>query len=93
MRLWLLYLGGQLAEGRLGEDHEVIVVVAEDPIAAKKRAKAQWKGVGAPHIDAIRCLEAVDGYNVTVTKADELAAPNPVDDDWVRLNAPEGATP
>lgn len=88
MQLYLIYLGGQLAEGRMGEDHEVIAVVAEDQTAAKKRAKAQRKGVGAPHVDAVRCLDAVDGYVVTVAQAPEVLPSSPVEDDWLKLNAP-----
>lgn len=86
MQLYVVYLGGRLAHDRMGEDHEVVVVVAEDPVTARRRAKAQWKGDSDPHVDAVRCLDVVDGYVVSVVQADELAAPSPIDDDWRALN-------
>ncbi len=86
MKLYAVYLGGQLAEGRMGEDHEVVHVVAEDDVAARKRAKAQWKGVAAPHVDAVRCLDAVDGFGVHVLEGLRELPSSPVDDDWIKLN-------
>ncbi len=89
MKLYIVYLGGKLAEGRMGEDHEVIAVIAEDDVAARKRAKAKWKGVGDPHVDAVHCLDVVDGRAITVADTDDALPSSPIVDDWVKLNPPE----
>jgi len=64
MHLYAVYLGGTPARGRLGEDHEVVFVVADDVAEMKKRAKAKWGGDGRPHVDAYEQLDLVDGYAV-----------------------------
>ena len=43
-QLYAVYLGGDPAPGRLGEDHEMVFVVATDPRAAKQAARAKWTG-------------------------------------------------
>jgi hypothetical protein len=66
LHLYAVYLGGDLADGRLGEDHEVVFVVATDPTDVRRRARAKWTGHGSAHVDAIRRLDAIDGYAVTL---------------------------
>jgi Domain of Unknown Function (DUF1543) len=64
MRLYVVYLGGELVPGRMGEDHEVVVVAAEDAAGARSQAKARWRGNGRAHIDALQRIERIDGYDV-----------------------------
>jgi Domain of Unknown Function (DUF1543) len=64
VNLYAVYLGGDLAPGRMGEDHEVVFVVGDDVRDAKRRAKVKWGGTSRPHIDAVRRLEAIDGYAI-----------------------------
>lgn len=65
-RLYAVYLGGDPAPGRLSEDHEVVLVVAADVPEARRRARAKWSGVSKPHVDAVRAVDVVDGYAVTL---------------------------
>jgi hypothetical protein len=65
-RLYAVYLGGDLGPGRMGEDHEVVLVVATDVKDARKRARAKWSGHGTAHIDAVRRVERVDGFAVNL---------------------------
>ncbi len=67
MHLFAVLLGGPVGPGRMGEDHEVVFVVAEDPDQARRLATAKWGGVGRGHVDAVQRIEAVDGCSVTVT--------------------------
>jgi len=64
--LYAVYLGGELAPGRMGEDHEVVLVVGDDVKDARKRARAKWSGHGRAHIDAVRRIERVDGFAVNL---------------------------
>jgi hypothetical protein len=50
----------------LGEDHETVFVVAENEKQARSKAKAKWAGASRKglHVDAVTCVEAVDGYAV-----------------------------
>jgi hypothetical protein len=64
MHLYAAYLGGPVAGGRMGEDHEVVFVVAEDGQAAKAAAKAKWGGTGRCHVDAVQRVDVVDGFSV-----------------------------
>ena len=82
MHLFVVYLGGKVAEGRMGEDHEVVVVVAADVVAARKQAKAKWRGIGDPHVDAVRELDVIDGHRVTLAPADSEDRA-PLDATWV----------
>ncbi len=66
MHLYAAYLGGPLADGRMGEDHEVVFVVAADATDAKARARAKWQGDGRPHVDAVQQIVRVDGHQVSV---------------------------
>jgi len=48
----------------MGEDHEVVFVVAEDMPSARRAAKAKWGGDGRPHVDALTRLDMVDGFAI-----------------------------
>jgi hypothetical protein len=50
----------------MGEDHEVVFVVAEDMPSAKAAAKAKWGGSSRPHVDALTQLDAIDGYAIVL---------------------------
>lgn len=82
MKLFVVYLGGKVAEGRMGEDHEVVAVVASDVPTARKTAKAKWLGIGEPHIDAVRELDIVDKHKVCLVRVfgDDNV---PLDSTWV----------
>ena len=82
MKLFVVYLGGKVAEGRMGEDHEVVVVVANDAPGARKAAKAKWRGIGDPHIDAVQELDVVDQHKVQLSRVTD-ADRAPVDSTWV----------
>jgi hypothetical protein len=66
LHLYAVVLGGRLAGARLGEDHETVFVVAENEKQARSKAKAKWAGASRKglHVDAVTCVEAVDGYAV-----------------------------
>ncbi len=66
MHLFAAFLGGDLGTGRMGEDHEVVFVVAEDAVSATAGgAKAKCgAAVAARHIDALTRLMMVDGYTI-----------------------------
>ena len=69
MHLYAAFLGGELANGRVGEDHEVVFVVAEDAESARRAAKAKWGGDGRSHIDALTRLDVIDGFSVGLEPA------------------------
>ena len=71
MDLYVVYLGGHLAPGRMGEDHEVVLVAAESVADARKRAKRKWRGTQRAHVDAVARVGVVDGHRVTLTPTDE----------------------
>jgi hypothetical protein len=50
----------------MGEDHEVVFVVADDTPSARKAAQDEWGGGGRSHGDAVTRLDMVDGYTVTL---------------------------
>jgi hypothetical protein len=66
VHLYVAYLGGELSEGRMGEDHEVVFVVAEDMKSARRAAKAKWGGGGRPHVDALTRLDVIDGHAISL---------------------------
>jgi hypothetical protein len=73
--LYAVYLGGDPAPGRLGEDHEVVFVVSTDPRSARRAARAKWSGADPkPHIDMIQELDAVDGFEVTLALTGKRSA-------------------
>lgn len=80
--LYAVYLGGKPQPGRMGEDHEVVFVVAGNPADARKLAKAKWTGFGDPHVDAVQKLDLVDGWAVSLHPTDVNATPSPVDDTY-----------
>lgn len=69
--LYVVYLGGDLAPGRLGEDHEVVLVAAESLQAARRQAKRKWSGSGRAHVDAVARVRVLDGQRVTLAATDE----------------------
>jgi hypothetical protein len=67
-RLYAVYLGGDPEPGRMGEDHEIVFVVAADVLSARKAARVKWTGADPkPHVDMVQELDAVDGYAVVLT--------------------------
>jgi len=77
-RLYAVYLGGDPAPGRLTEDHEVVLVVAGDLAEARRRARAKWGGASRPHVDAVKLVDVVDGFALTL---DPTNRPDSVDVD------------
>jgi hypothetical protein len=53
----------------MGEDHEVVFVVAEDMVAARRAARAKWGGDGRAHVDALTRLDMVDGFAIGLEQA------------------------
>jgi hypothetical protein len=68
--LWAVYLGGDVAPGRMGEDHEVVFVVAGDIKEARRRGRTKWTGVGKAHIDSVQRLDRIDGHAIALTPAE-----------------------
>jgi hypothetical protein len=67
-RLYAVYLGGDPEPGRMGEDHEIVFVVAAGVVSARQAARAKWTGADPkPHVDMVQELDAVDGYAVGLT--------------------------
>jgi Domain of Unknown Function (DUF1543) len=64
VHLFAAFLGGDLERGRMGEDHEVVFVVAEDMLSARRAAKRKWGGGGRPHVDALTRIDMIDGYAI-----------------------------
>jgi hypothetical protein len=71
VHLYAAYLGGRLADDRMGEDHEVVFVVAPDAASAKAQSKAKWHGAGRPHVDAVQRVEMVDGYEIALAQVSQ----------------------
>jgi hypothetical protein len=69
--LYVVYLGGNLAPGRMGEDHEVVLVAAGSIPDARAAAKKKWGGVSRPHVDAVQRVEVLDGHRVTLSATGE----------------------
>ncbi len=68
--LYVVFLGGELSPGRMGEDHEVVVVVASTVKEARAAARAKWSGSAKGHVDATRVIKVVDGYEILLRKTD-----------------------
>jgi hypothetical protein len=69
MHLYCAFLGGELAANRMGEDHEVVFVVAEDTASARQAAQKKWGGDGRAHVDAVTRLDQIDGFAITLSSA------------------------
>lgn len=69
-RLFAVYLGGDLVPGRMGEDHEVVFVVAADVPSARSAAKLKWQGEGNAHIDAVRAIDIIDGFVIELAPSE-----------------------
>ena len=69
MHLFAAFLGGELTAGRMGEDHEVVFVVAEDMRTARRAAMAKWGGDGRAHVDALTRLDMVDGFAIALEQS------------------------
>ena len=69
MHLYAAFLGGELTVGRMGEDHELVFVVAADMADARKSATKNWGGAGRAHVDALTQLDAIDGYAITLDQS------------------------
>jgi len=67
VHLYAAYLGGPLDGGRMGEDHEVVLVVAADRDEANVRATAKWRGAPPGHLDALVRVDRIDGYEVLLS--------------------------
>ncbi len=55
----------------MGEDHEVVFVVADGEVSARRAAKAKWGGDGRPHVDALTRIDRVDGFAVGLDEEGE----------------------
>lgn len=64
VQLYAAFLGGPMDGDRMGEGHEVVLVVATDSEEARDRAKEKWSGPGRPHVDALQRIEMIDGFAV-----------------------------
>lgn len=74
-KLYAVYLGGDPAGGRIGEDHEVVFVVSDDVQSARKAAKAKWRGDDPkPHVDMVQELDVVDGFEISLAPTDRQAS-------------------
>ncbi len=74
MDLYAAYLGGPLDDGRMGEGHEVVLVVAADRQDAADRAVAKWSGAPPGHLDALERIVRVDGFDVSLSPVAEPGA-------------------
>jgi hypothetical protein len=81
MDLYAAYLGGPLDDGRMGEGHEVVLVVAADREDAAARAVAKWRGAPPGHVDALERIVRVDGFDVSLAPATGTGE----DDDLVEM--------
>ncbi len=70
-RLYVVYLGGEVVTGRMGEDHEVVLVAATTVKEARRLAKRKWKGVGRAHVDALAVVHRIDGHQVRLDPGDD----------------------
>jgi hypothetical protein len=71
MRLYTAFLGGPLSDGRIGEDHEVVFVVAESSVEARAAARDKWQGSGRGHVDAVVEVHMIDGYEIVPRQTTE----------------------
>lgn len=64
MHLYAAFLGGSMSGDRMGEDHEMVLIVADDREDANAKAKAKWRGTGRSHVDALQRIDMVDGFRI-----------------------------
>jgi Domain of Unknown Function (DUF1543) len=77
-QLYAVYLGGDPAPGRIGEDHEVVFVVADDVTSARRLARGKWRGDDPkPHVDMVQELDVIDGYAVSLSPTDRSSSAAP----------------
>lgn len=81
-RLYVVYLGGDQPPGRLGEDHEVVLVVASDVKEARRAARAKWSGHSSGHVDAVQTIDVVDGFEIQLLPTERVSA-NEMDTTYV----------
>lgn len=86
-KLFIVYLGGTLGKDRIGEDHEVVIVVAESQMGAMSKARSKWKGIGKAHVDRVVQVDQIDNYQIQLAPnlAPDLLT---IEDDWSKLNPP-----
>lgn len=70
LSLFAVYLGGDPAPGRLGEDHEVVFVVAGGVKEARAAARAKWAAPSRPHVDGVMRIDRVDGHRIDLVPTD-----------------------
>lgn len=68
MHLYAAHLAGPLDDGRMGEGHEVVLVVAADRDQATVRAVAKWRGAPPGQLDALVPIDRVDGHQVSLAE-------------------------
>ena len=67
MRFYAALLGGPLAEGSMGEGHEVVIAVASDVKDVKDvKTKTKWNGRDSGHVDALQRTDVVDGFEINL---------------------------
>lgn len=72
LKLFVVFLGGRLEAGRMGEDHEVVAVVAKSIDDARAKARQKWKGTDLKsHVDSVMEISCVDGYRVLLEQSRE----------------------
>ena len=69
MHLYAAFLGGELPDGRMGEDHKWCSSWRTTPQRPSKAAKQKWGGGGRGHVDAVTRLDMIDGYAVSLQLA------------------------
>jgi len=68
--LYAILLGGKADRNLLMEDHQLVFVVAENEVDAAIAAKKKWN-VQKSHIDGIKKLDTVDGFEIHLKRKDE----------------------
>jgi len=53
----------------MGEDHEIVFVVAENVPSARKAARMKWGGDGRSHVDALTRLDMIDGFTISLERS------------------------
>lgn len=67
-KLYLVYLGGPMTKDRIGEDHEVVLVVAQGQMGAMSKGRAKWAGIGRGHVDRVVEIKNIDGFDIILKK-------------------------